>query len=369
MEPSTARAKAYSSSKRLLSLSSIALSIVFFSAFILTGTSDLLARICFSITQNAYLSAIIFIMIMGAMLELVLFPLSYAGSFRIEHRFGLSRQGIFSWISDYIKGLLLKGALLTAMFAAFYFFLRNFPRPWWVYTGIAYFFVSILVARLFPMLIVPMFYKLTRISDNSLKDRLGRIAQKAGVRILDIYNIGLGAKTTKANAAICGMGKNKRILLSDTMLNGYSRDEIEVTLAHELSHHKRRHFWRLSILNFALTLFALYLVSMAISMLLSYGVITGRDSVLSFPFIAVIFILYDFMISPVTNLISRRYETQADKDAISLTGMPGVFSRLINKLSKQNLSDPSPGRIARIFFYDHPPASERIALAKNIKNI
>ena len=368
MDRSTSRTKSYSSLKHLLSLCSISLSVVFFLGLISSGGLGLIASLCFLVSKNAYLSAIIFIMIIGGALELILFPLNYARSFSIEHKYGLSRQTFYSWAIDYIKGLLLSSALFIAMFVVFYFFLRNFSLLWWFYAGVAYFFVSIVLARVFPMLVIPMFYKLTKISDLPLTERLKALAQKAGVKILDIYNIGLGAKTSKANAAVCGIGKSKRILLSDTMLEKYSQAEIEVTLAHELSHHKHRHFWKLSFLNFALTVFVLYLIDLVLSILLSYGVILTKDGVIAFPFIAVIFILYNFIMLPLTNLISRRYEIQADRDAISLTENPHALSQLMEKLSEQNLSDSSPGWLTKIFFYDHPPASERIALAENIKN-
>ena len=195
-EGATSRAKAYSSSKRILSLCSTALSVVFFLGFIFTGGSNLIARFSFSISKNVYFSAIIFIIIIGGLLELILFPLNYARSFRIEHSFGLSRQNFYSWVIDYIKGLLLSGILFLTMFVIFYFFLRNFPYLWWLYAGVAYFFASILLAKVFPTLVVPMFYKLKKISNSSLKDRLEEMARKAGVKILDIYNIGLGKFTS-----------------------------------------------------------------------------------------------------------------------------------------------------------------------------
>ncbi len=369
MDKPTSRAKSYSSSKHILSLYSITLSVVFFSGLIISGGSESAARLSFSVSQNPYLLAIVFIMIVGCLFELILFPLNYTSSFWIEHRFGLSRQSFFSWAMDYIKGLLLSGTLFLVMFLVFYFFLRNSPSLWWLYASIAYFFVSVVLAKVFPILVIPMFYKLTKMSDSALTERLKALAQKAGVKILDIYNIGLGAKTSKANAAVCGVGKSKRILLSDTMLDGYSQAEIELTMAHELSHHKHQHFWKLSFLNFALTALALYLIDLGLSILLSHGVISAKDSVMAFPFIAAIFIMYNFIMLPLGNFVSRRYEAQADKDAISLTGNPHVLSRLMEKLSEQNMSDPSPGWLTKIFFYDHPPASERIALAENIKNI
>jgi STE24 endopeptidase len=369
MDEAISRAKAYSSAKQYLALCSTALSLLFFLGLILSRGSDLIAHFSYSVSQNPYIAAFLFIVIAGGLLEIVSFPISYEKSFALERRYGLLRQSFVSWIKDYFKGQVLSSVLFFVMFFIFYFLVRNFPRLWWAYAGIANFFISIVLARVFPMFIIPMFYKLSKISDTTLKDRINDLAKRAGVEILDVYNIGLGAKTSKANAAVCGIGKSKRILLSDTLLAKYSQDEIEVTLAHELSHHRHRHFWKLNFFNFIVMVFALCYIDKILLMLISFGVISSKYSIEAFPFIAAFFILYNFMVLPLVNLISRIYEKQADKDAISLTRKPAALSGLMKKLSGQNLSDPSPGFLSKIFFYSHPPASERIAFAENTKNI
>jgi STE24 endopeptidase len=360
-----ARAKAYSSSKHILYLVSIVISIMYFVGLSLTGGAEAIARFGFAVSKNAYLSVLIFIVIAGGILEIILLPLQFTKSFVVEHRFDLSRQSLLSWVSDYVKGGLLSGVLSIFTIIIFYFLLRNFPALWWVYASAIYFLISIILAKVFPMLIIPMFYKLTRITDQSLKDGLCSLAKKSGVKILDIYNIGLGAKTSKANAAVCGIGNSKRILLSDTLIEKYSYDEIEVTLAHELSHHKHRHFWKLSLMNFIVTIIALFIIDSILSTLVSYGAIYAKYSIIAFPVIAAFFTWYSFMVLPLTNLISRIYERQADRDALLLTAKPAALFGLMDKLSRQNLSDPCPSLFEKIFFYDHPPASERKAFAEN----
>jgi STE24 endopeptidase len=368
MDETVKKAKAYSSSKQYLALCSIMISFLFFLGLIFSNGSWLIARFCFSVSKNPYIAAFLFIVIVGGLLEIISFPIDYEKSYALDHRFGVSRQGFSSWMKDYLKGMLLSSVLFFCMFFVFYFFLRNFSILWWAYAGIVYFFTSIIIARVFPMLVLPMFYKLSKISDIALKDRIKGLAEKAGVKILDVYSIGLGAKTSKANAAVCGIGRSKRILLSDTLLEKYSQDEIEVTLAHELSHHKRRHFWKLNFLNLAVTIFALCLIDMILLALVSRGIISAKYSVQAFPFIAAFYIFYSFVTLPFVNFISRICETQADKDAMSMTGKPAALSGLMKKLSEQNLSDATPGFLSKLFFYSHPPASERIALAENTKN-
>jgi len=365
LDKRVARARAYSIGKRRITVWEWVLTVAFFAGVWFSGGSVLLISLALMVSQNPYIIIIIYVIITGSLLQIILFPLDYTSSFKMEHDFALSRQTISSWFTDYIKKAAFSGALYIVMIVVLYFFLRTSPLIWWLYSGLAYFFMSVILAKIFPQIIIPLFYKLTKITDGALKDKLMELADKMGVKILDVYKIGLGAKTSKANAAVCGLGKSKRILLSDTLLENYTPDEIEATLAHELSHHKHQHFWRLNLLNFVSMLLNFLIIKLILDKVSAVGLITAPYSINAFPIIAIVFILYGICSLPFLNLVSRRYEAQADKDAIVITGKPFVFAKLIEKLTLQNLSDPSPGVIAKNFFFDHPPASERISSIKN----
>ncbi len=364
MDSRREKAKAYSVGKRRIAVLEWVLTLAFFAGLFFSGGSTLLIYAGLTVSQNPYILVIIYAIIAGSLLQIILLPLDYAASFRIEHNFGLSRQAILSWVKDYIKKTLFAGLFYIIAVVTFYFFLRISPYFWWFYSSLTYFFMSIILAKIFPRIIIPLFYKLTRITDKSLKEKLMRLADKIGVEILDVYTIGLGAKTSKANAAVCGLGKSKRILLSDTLLENYTPDEIEATLAHELSHHKRRHFWKLSLFNFLSMLLSFLIIKFILDKGVTAGLFSAIYSVDAFPIIVITFILYNICSLPFLNFISRRYEIQADRDAISITDKPSVFAELIEKLTFQNLADPAPGVIAKNLFYDHPPASERINFIK-----
>jgi len=225
------------------------------------------------------------------------------------------------------------------------------------------------MAKLFPTLIIPLFYKLHKIPNEDLKQRLIFLGSRLGVQVLDVYKIDLGQKTKKANAAVCGLGNTKRILLSDTLIDSFSDKEIEVTLAHELAHHKHQHFWRLTFLNLISMLFGFWVIGQFMQKLIDFN---RADLVLQigiFPILILIYSLYSFLVKPIFNLISRRYEFQADREAVHLTGAPEIFVSLMEKLSRQNLSDPSPPLLIKILFYDHPPVAERVSAAKALENL
>ncbi|NQT90764.1 MAG: M48 family metalloprotease, partial [Candidatus Omnitrophica bacterium] len=274
--------------------------------------------------------------------------------------FGLSRQSFSSWLKDYAKSLVLGSIISLVMILILYSFLRSFGSFWWVYVALVYFFFSIVLAKIFPVIIIPLFYKLDKIEEAPLKDQLMALARKTGVEVLDVYKIALGEKTKKANAALCGLGATKRILLSDTLIENYTADEIAGTLAHELAHYKRRHFWKLSLLNFFLTLVGCGILNLILSAAVFNGIIGHAYEIGAFPLIITVFILYNIITLPLSNHISCRFETEADMLALGMTGKPAAFCDLLNKLSRQNLSDPHPSAIIKLFFYDHPPAAERI---------
>jgi STE24 endopeptidase len=363
VDEKTARAKLYSSQKRKISMAAACISLVYFIVLLHSGASGIVARFSYHIGGNIYLAALIYLMIIGLVNEIITFPFDYAGGFRIEHEYGLSRQVFSSWLMDYIKRLFIGSIVFAVMVLVFYFLIVNFESLWWLYAGIIFFIINVIIAKIFPMLIIPMFYRLTNISDTPLKESIKSLAEKAGVKVLDIYNIGLGEKTSKANAAVCGIGKSKRILLSDTLIQQYSQDEIEATMAHELSHHRHNHFWKLSAFNAISMFLFLFLTDIMLARAAENGFISARHDIAAFPAIAVLFLLFNLAVLPISNFISRAYETQADKDAIKLTGKAYALSALMRKLTTQNLSDPSPSLLVKIFFYSHPPAQERIMLA------
>ncbi|NQT95216.1 MAG: M48 family metalloprotease [Candidatus Omnitrophica bacterium] len=354
------KAKEYSGIKHNTAIFELIITLTFFIILYKTGVSLKAAEYIRSISSNYYLVVVIYLVLVGSALQLISYPLDFYTSYRVEHRFSLSRQTIFSWHKDYLKKLLIGGVLYLGAILILYLFLRNIRDLWWLYTALIYFFVSVILAKVFPVIIIPLFFKMKKISDDALRERLVLLGKRLGVKILDVYNIALGEKTKKANAAVCGIGSTKRILLSDTLLESYTKEEIEATLAHELSHHRHHHFWKLTISSFISTLAGFFFISLIMNRLVHGGGLASIYDISAFPIIAVLFVGYGIVTAPILNLVSRCYEREADRDAILFTKRPDALGSLLKKLSAQNLSDPEPSLLIKIFFYDHPPAGERI---------
>ena len=362
MDDTLKRAKSYSSTKHLLVIANIFLAVSYFFFLLISGLSNYIASKTHLFLGCRYMGIIFYLAVIGIFLNILTFPLDFLLSYKTEHRFGLSRQNFLSWFNDYLKRIIIGSIFYLIGILLLYWFMDVSNRFWWLYTALAYFFISLFVAKIFPIIIIPLFYKLTEIKDIPLKDRLLSLAEKAGIKILTVYNIALGEKTNKANAAVCGLGSTKRILLSDTLLQVYTEEEVEATLAHELAHHKFHHFWKLSFWNFIFTLLGFVILNYLIQQIAGSGYISSISDLKIFPVLIIFFIIYNIGTTPLLNLISREYEANADKEAVRLTQNPAVFVKLITKLSLQNLSDPAPGFLVKMFFYDHPPQEERVRL-------
>jgi len=312
---------------------------------------------------NYYIVLALYCIVLGVMISIVTFGLDYLGTYKVEQSFALTKQNFLSWFSDYIKRSLIGGVFFIVIICMVSAFMHVSKSFWWIFAGLVYFVINIIFARIFPLVIIPLFYKLSKMQEGSLKERLKALAGKSGVKVLDIYNIALGEKTTKANAAVCGLGSTKRILLSDTMLDSYTEDEIEATLAHELSHHAHKHFWKIMVFNFIFTVTGFYVISIFLNKASDTGLIRHIYDISIFPLLALIYIVFCTAVLPLENIISRHYESEADRDAITFSNNPRVFAGLMEKLTLQNFSDPVPGLLTKLFFYDHPPSGERIAYA------
>src|ERR1700692_4914154 len=166
--------------------------------------------------------------------------LDYYG-FLIEHRYHLSRQRLRSWAWDQTKGFALTFVFSQALVQMLYLLIRLQPQWWWVTCWLLFLGLSVLLAHIAPVLLFPLFFRFRTLSDQDLTARLTRMSEKAGAKVRGVYEWNLSEKTKKANAALMGLGRTRRIVISDTLLATCNHDEIEAVLAHELGHQVYRH--------------------------------------------------------------------------------------------------------------------------------
>lgn len=317
-----------------------------------------------NLVSPSWLIIILYFTGLATSYSIVIFPLSFYEGYTIEHKFNLSVQSLPSWVWDYVKGLLVSLIIGLPLMEAVYYLLRNYPNSWWIWAGVVFILFAIVLANLAPILILPLFYKFEPIEDEELKERLIKLAPKAGTKVKDVYKMGLAVKSRTAEAALVGLGNTRRIVLSDTLLDNYSLEEIEVVLAHELAHHHKGHVPKLILSQAVLTMLGLYFTSWVLKEGVSYLNLGEISNVANFPLLILALSAFAILTLPLSNRYSRYLEREADTYAIELTNQPQAFISGITKLADQNLSDLDPRPLVEFCLYDHPSGKKRIQLAE-----
>ena len=218
-------------------------------------------------------------------------------------------------------------------------------------------------------MIVPLFYKYSRIKDKGLRDRLVKLVSGAGFKAEDVYELNTSKDTKKANAALMGIGKQKRIVLCDTLLKNFSENEIESVMGHELGHHKLRHTLKLILASGISTAIIFSITNI---LFLEFHNIIGYARLASFESLILIYAIIstlNIFTVPINNAFSRKLEQDADLFTLKVTGNKGAFISTMKKLAEQNLADPDPGKFYEMILYSHPPISRRISFAESFKGI
>ena len=363
------KAKKYSSLKYTLAILDIAYILALLLIFTGFGISKILAQRLLNLTPNYYIIVPLYLLMISVFYYVFSFPLNFYSSYILEHKFCLSEQKIEDWLKDQIKAGTIYYIISIILIASFYYILKHFVYTWWWVISIAWIFFSLILARIAPVVIIPLFFKYKKLSNNNLRERIMNLANKMRVKILDVFEIDFSKKTLKANAAFVGIGNTRRVILADTLKDKYSDDEIEVILAHEFAHYKLKHLLKLILINSLATILAFYFIFKTSDHVLSLFGLSSLSDIAALPVVIMYLVVFGIVMQPFQNYISRHLEKNADKMALSVTGLKGAFASMMEKLSNQNLADRNPRPLIKFFFFDHPPVDERINMAKHSRDV
>jgi STE24 endopeptidase len=291
-------------------------------------------------------------------------PLDFYRGFILPHRYSLSRQSLKSWLADEAKGGILALTLGTALVVVIYLFLEKFPQTWWLLAFAFMVLVTVVLSNLAPVLILPLFFKTEPLADKELRERLLSLAERSHIKINNVFQIMLSSKTTAGNAMLMGWGNTRRIVIGDTMLQRYPPEEIEVVMAHELGHHRHGDIVRLMLAQSALMLLGFYLINLTLNWAVPRLDMSGISDVAALPLLALVGAAFALVLMPLSNAYSRHLEESADRYSLATTENPEAFVDMLTKLTDQNLAESEPSRWSEFLFYDHPPYSKRMELAK-----
>ena len=366
MADSTERSKRYENIKLALGLADFAVSFGFLAVSLLWGWNGLLAEAVRRVVQNAYLAFLAFAGVYGLALGILTFPFDFLSGFVVEHQFGLSNQTFRAWLWEKTKSNAVGLVIALPLALGFYALLRWSPNFWWAWLAGLIFVFSVVLAQLAPVLIFPLFYKFEPLEDQTLAGRIKQLAQQVGLTVSAVFRFNLSKSTKKANAAFAGLGKTKRVLLADTLLDNFSPAEIESVVAHELGHYAHRHILKGLIVGFVLTFFGLFVAAWIYRAAVAKMGYASLDQLEALPLLAIVLTLYGLVTMPVQNAVSRHFERQADRFAVTLTGYKEEFISALEKLAEQNLANRRPHPVVEFLFYSHPSIEKRIELVRSL---
>jgi Zn-dependent protease with chaperone function len=307
----------------------------------------------------------LYFLALGAAVAIIDAPLSWYGGYALPHRYGLSTQRLGTWLLDGLKSLAISLPIEILAIEFVYLLLALSPNAWWVWTGLAILLFTVVLANLAPILLLPLFYKLTPLPDGDVKQRALALAAQAHTRVRGIYSMNMSAKTTAANAAVMGLGNTRRIVIGDTLLNNYTPDEIEVVVAHELGHQVHRDIPKLIVVQTVTMLGGLYLANLALHAVVgSFPAYQGLSDPATMPLVAAVLGIFGLVVLPLSNGFSRIVERQADGYALESTGKVRAFISAMTRLANQNLSELNPHPLVEFFLYNHPSIGNRLAFAR-----
>ncbi len=317
--------------------------------------------------RSWYLRAITLLAIVLAVHVVVSMPLAYYAGYVLEHRFGLSRLSRAGWLWRYAKRVALATVLSLGLLVGLGAVIRACGPVWWLVGAVAFFVVSVVLGLLIPVLILPMFYKVQPLDAPELRQRLERLLEGTGLKLSGVYRLGLSAETTKANAMLAGLGRTRRVLLGDTLLDRFTPEEIEVIFAHEVGHHQFGHLRKMLLLGLIYSLAGFWVCDW---MLRAWaGVAHGAVDYAALPvhvlpLLMLVLAVLATLLEPLQNTVSRHFERQCDRYALKRTGLREAYISAFRKLARQNKNDPDPPWLEVVLFHSHPPIAQRVALAE-----
>ena len=365
MSADSADARRYNRLRRWSGIADFIIGLAVMVALLFTGWSGDLRDLAYQIAFQHYTVALFLYLLMLMVIgKAVGGGLDYY-NYRLEHRYHLSNQKFRSWLRDQVKSFVVGLVLAFIVVESLYLIIRHFPQYWWAVTWLVFLGFFVLLAQIAPVVLFPIFYKFAPLENEELKQRLVRLSERAGTRVRGVYEWRLSEKSTKANAALTGLGNTRRIILADTLLHNYSPDEIEAVLAHELGHHVHKHIMKSIAVQALITFAGFWLASgvmhYSIERLHMFETLSDFANL---PLFVLVSTLFSVLLMPLLNAYSRYNEREADRYCFRSVPSVQPFISAMNKLAEQNLAERTPSKLVEMLFHSHPSVGKRIAAAE-----
>jgi len=308
------------------------------------------------------ISGLLFFFGLGAIGFLTGIPFNLYESFVIEKKYGFSTITVKLWITDLIKSALISCILLGVLLGSLLALIHHARETWWLFGWAVFASFQLFIMWIYPIVIAPLFNKYEPLAKENLKDAIVSVMERAGLKTSGVFRVDAGKRSRHSNAYFTGIGKTKRIVLYDTLLESHSDDEIVSVLAHEIGHWKKGHIKKQLLLIEVLSFLLFYAVSRLLDWTYLYQTF-GFESNIPYAglfLLSAIFSPLAFFLKPIGAGISRRYEREADDYSGYLLGTTVSLAGALKRLAKDNLANLHPHPFYAWFYYSHPPLTERI---------
>lgn len=336
--------------------------------FLFGGLLRIYNGVILSLADSFIITGVLFFLLLSYASSLLSIPFDLYSTFRIEKKYDFNTTTPFIWATDLLKSLALSTLLMGALLSVGFYLVQAAPKTWWLWVWGFILIFGIFMMYISPYVIEPLFNKYTPVDDPGLEEGIRKLMDKVGIKVSRIFKMDASRRSKHTNAYFTGIGRVKRIILYDTLLEKLNEQEILAVLAHEAGHWKKKHLLKGIILSQVISFAGAYL---------AYGftqtdMLTGLFGIQPPSFFAklvifgFIFSMVSFPFTPLFNLLTRYYERQADEFACRVSGDPEAMASSLTKLAKDNLSNLHPHPWYAAFYYSHPPVVERVRRIRSL---
>lgn len=339
--------------------------------FIFGGLLDIYNSWFSSLGWPFVISGLLFFLILSYAGMFLSIPFSLYSTFKIENKYGFNTMTPKLWLTDFLKSILLSTVITGILVSVGLWLIQSSPNYWWIWVWGFFLIVSLFMMYISPYVIEPLFNKFTPIEEKGLEDKIKDLMQKVNIRVGRVFKMDASKRSRHTNAYFSGIGRVKRIILYDTLLEKMNHDEILSVLAHEAGHWKKKHVLKMIIAAEVLSFIGIYISFM----ILQTDFLTDLFQIKHGTFFAKIIVLgfiggiISFALTPAGNFISRKFEREADRFAYQMTENKEAIISTFIKLSKDNLSNLHPHPLYAAFYYSHPPIVERIKEINTMRSV
>ncbi len=330
---------------------------------ILTGSLGYLESLVMRANLGTYTQGVLFFFLISVIFGIFSIPFSLYGQFVIEEKFGFNRMTLGLFVLDMLKGMLISVLLITPLLYALFWFMDRAGSFWWIYAFLGFSVFQVIVMIIYPTLIAPLFNKFSPLEDGALRDKIISLAEKLDFRTKGIFVMDGSKRSSHSNAYFTGIGRVKRIVLFDTLVQSMEEQQVASVLAHEIGHEKKHHVKKHLAFSLGATLIGFWILSL----LLLYSPFFQAFGFAGSSYHAAVVLLsfcagpFTFFLKPLMALWSRKHEYEADRFSVDAVGSAEGLKGALIRLGQKNLSNLTPHPWFSFYHYSHPTLAERLS--------